>query len=164
MHVPPASRRLLRCACVACTEGESGQHFRDFCDGDVDQDLAGFEDEVEDERREAPPGTLEEPGAEEARAQARAEEEASDAVAEEILRDATEHGVDEERSTCRPAPEVDPADELEEEAEGVHTACSCRPYTRAMQCTLLYLDAHVRCNGFNTFHAACTQPDLYVRR
>ena len=118
--------------CVACTEGETGQHFRDFVDGDVDQDLAGFEDELRDERREAPPG-VPEPAEEEAE-EVRAEAE-SDAIAEQILLEATEHGVDQQRDARRPEEE---AAALALSSDGVLfilNACACRPMQHArMRC------------------------------
>ena len=84
--------------CFACTEGPSGQHFRDFVNGDIEQDLAGFEDEVDDDQQNAPPGTTEElVGDEEAK------EDDDDAAAERILQEATSYGVDELRELRRPA-------------------------------------------------------------
>ena len=103
--------------CVVCTEGESGQHFRDFVAGAVDQDLDGFDDEVEESRQSAPPGdAVPDPLLDQISASAGELGEAGDdeedeeaflkhAEEERILREAADFGVDSPRDDDRPAQE-----------------------------------------------------------
>ena len=118
-------RARFQCACVVCAEGENGQHFRDFLGGAVDQDLDGFEDQVEESRRSAPPGDAIEGddfGPTAGDGEVGGGEAGDDAEAERILAEATDFGVDDARDDNRPseadAAAADEHDEADEQDLG----------------------------------------------
>ena len=128
-------RARFQCACVVCAEGENGQHFRDFLGGAVDQDLDGFEDQVEESRRSAPPGdAIQGDDSGPTAGPFGGGEADDDSEAERILAEATDFGVDDARNDKRPsgadaeaADEQDEADEQEAAAQTGQFACDlCR--------------------------------------
>ena len=106
------SLRICLLPCCVWTEDENGEHFRRFCDGDVEQDLEGFDDALAGDTAEGLEGQEQHDGAapdgslrdETVAPVDDHEREHGDAEAERIFLEATAFGVDEERSQARPEP------------------------------------------------------------
>ena len=137
------SLRICLLPCCVWTEDENGEHFRRFCDGDLEQDLEGFDDALAGDTAEGLEGQEQHDGAapddslrDDAEADAH-EREHNDAEAERIFLEATAYGVDEERSQARPEPaasgrvgEEEGVEELEAgdgRGEGVQPCFFARP-------------------------------------
>ena len=164
-------RALFQCALVVCAEGDNGQHFRDFVSG-VDQDLDGFEDEVAEHRRSAPPGVLPgddiqgddsgTAGATMAAAMAETldvpEDELvpgdDDAEAERILAEATDFGVDAGRDAGRPSGHDAAAAEPDEHDEAAEQEPEAEPEAAAQT-------GRIACDSCCACHVASVRPHIW---